>query len=142
MKSYNFYVNYNLINYKVVINGFYHKRCFFVIQTLLPHNNKCRKLSNTKVDFIWLYNKYWLSLRALTWLEMLGMFLQISNKLHEFYFINNSHSDRYIQFIKNFNQFCQKSCSNHVCAKLTQFISPYNLTWNLLLFPGTSVLFW
>ena len=88
------------------------------------------------------YNRYWLSLRPLTWLERLGMFLQISNKLH----------DDILRYkiiliwivISNLLKTLINSAKNHVqiaCAKLTQLISPYNLTRNLLLFSGTLVLF-
>ena len=45
---------------------------------------KMPKTNNTiKVDFLWLKSRYWLSLGALTWLEMLRICLQISNELHD-----------------------------------------------------------
>ena len=59
-------------------------RCRPCYKNMLNHDNDdiAKTFNNIKVAFLWLQNRYWLSLLALIYLEKLGTCLQISNELH------------------------------------------------------------
>ena len=82
---------------------------------------------NIKVDFIWLWSRYWLFLGALTWLEKLIIYLQISNELHNDILRYRQRSFGYIDPF-----YCKtviSSAKNNVqiaCAQLMKLIFPYN----------------
>ena len=97
------------------------------INVKLWQRQQMRKTYNIKVDFLWLWSRYWLSLGALNWLEKLRIYLQISNELH-----NNIL--RYRQFsVEQIDPFYFKtlisSSKNNVdiaCAQLIELAFSYN----------------
>ena len=92
------------------------------------NNNKCRKITTlSKQGFFYLQSRYWLSLRALTYLEKLRIFLRISYELHSDVF-----RYRYISF-GEIDPFYRKTLTSSaknnvqiVCVQLIELTFSYN----------------